>query len=367
MLGACAPKLLPTFSHQGRLLDSGGNPVPDGNYAVQYRIYQVATDGTAVYTENQNVAVKDGLFTTSLGLTTAVDPTLFAQPAWLEVRINGQTLTPRQPLQGAPYACSLASGAVVQGAEAIDRDYAGQTNTGATLTVINNDISATGGHGLLAVNRAAAADAARYNVAALQARAVGGATSNSTGSYGAIITSQAFRGMYVKAPDGYFAAVFDSPLGIYVGGSGCTGCTLLYVAQNVGGTPIAAGDFVAVAGVEMDADLNIPVMQVRRATGPGDAVSGVATGAAVRNPVGESNGVTTGGFEAADGPAAAGSYLSVAVQGLVQARAADATLQPGAGLAVGPDGVEAAADGGFTRALSAVDGNGLVWVMLGGQ
>ena len=94
----------------------------------------------------------------------------------------------------------------------------------------------------------------------------------------------------------------------------------------------------------------------------------MATGAAVRAPVGEFNGVTTGGFDAAEGPAAAGGYLSVAVQGLVQARAADAALQPGASVTAGPDGTIAASTGsGFTRALSAVDANGLVWVMLGGQ
>jgi hypothetical protein len=109
-------------------------------------------------------------------------------------------------------------------------------------------------------------------------------------------------------------------------------------------------------------------MQVRRATGPGDAIIGVAAGAATRAPVGEHNGVITGGFDAKTGPAAAGDYLSVAVQGLVQARAADAAPVPGDSLTAGPDGaVVAAAGGGFTRTLSAVDGDGLVWVMLGGQ
>jgi len=367
LLGACAPKLVPTFSHQGRLLDAGGNPVPDGNYTVEYRIFNVASGGTAAYTESQSVPVEDGLFTTSLGLTSTITPTIFAQPTWLEISIDGETLTPRQQLQGSPYAFSLISGAVVQGAEPIDRDFAGQTDTGGALTVLNNDGSASGGHGVLAINRAAAAGDDRTKVAALQARALGGVVADGTGSYGAIVTSQAYRGMYVTANDVYYAAVFDSPVGIYVSG-GCTGCTLLYNAQNVGDGPIAAGDFVAVEGVAMDADLNVPLMQVRRATGPDDVVIGVATGAAVRASVGEFNGVTTGGFDAAEGPAAAGGYLSVAVQGLVQARAADAALQPGASVTAGPDGAIAPSTGsGFTRALSAVDANGLVWVMLGGQ
>jgi len=368
ILAACAPKLTPSFSHQGRLLDAGGNPVPDGNYTFEYKIYNASSGGTAAYTESQSVSVADGLFTTSLGLSSTITPTIFAQPTWLEISVNGEALGPRQRLQGSPYAFSLISGAVVEGAETIARDFAGQSDTGAALTVLNNDATATGGHGLLAINRAAAAGADRDKTAAFQARALGGATASSTGSYGAIITSAAYRGMYAKAATNYNAAIFDSNVGInLIGGGSCTGCALAYYAQNVGDGPIAAGDFVAVVGVALDSELNTPVMQVRRATGPGDAVIGVAASAATRAAVDEFNGVRTGGFEAAGGPAAAGCYLSVVVQGLVQARAADAGLQPGAAVDAGANGAVAAAGAGFTRALSAVDGNGRVWVMLGGQ
>ena len=366
---ACAPKLVPTFSHQGRLLDDSGNPVADGDYTVDYSIFYDATGGTAAYTESQNVAVEDGLFTTSLGMTGPIDPTIFAQPTWLEVSINGEVLTPRQRLQGSPYAFSLTSGSVVQGAETLGRTYAGQENTGAALTVVNNDVSATGGHGLLAINWATAAGDDRANVAAFQARALGGVAEDNTGSYGAIITSQAYRGMYVDANDIYYAAVFDSPTGIAViGGGNCVGCTMAYYAENVGDAPIAAGDFVASVGVVVDAELGIPIMQVRRAGGPDDAIIGVSAGAAMRQPVEARNGVRAGGFDAAAGPAAAGGYLSVAVQGLARARAADAALQPGAAITASADGAAtAAASGGYTKALSIVDGDGMVWVMLGGQ
>ena len=349
------------------MLNENGAPVADGNYDVEYKIYQSATGGTAVHTETSSVAVKDGLFTNSLGLTSSINPDIFAQPTWLEVTVNGETLTPRQRLQGAPFAFSLVSGSTVQGSQPLDRTYAGQTNTGAAMTVLNNDASATGGHGLLAINRAAASGAARSNVAAFQARAIGGVVADGTGSYGAIVTSQAYRGMYVKANDIYYAAVFDSPVGIMLTGGGCVGCTLAYNALNVGDAPITAGDFVAVVGVELDADLDMPVMQVRKATSSSDAVIGVATGAAVREAVSEVNGVRAGGFNGTNGPAAAGSYLTVVVQGLVQARAADTSLQPGASLTASTDGAVAATAGGFTKALSAVDGNGMVWVMLSGQ
>ncbi len=366
ILGACAPELVPTFSHQGRLLDADGNPVPDGNYTVDYSIFYAPSGGTAAYTESQSVAVEDGLFTTSLGLTSTITPTIFAQPTWLEVSVAGETLAPRQQLQGAPYAFSLASGAVVQGSEPLDRTYAGQPNTGAALAVINNDGTATGGNGLLAMNMAASTSP--ETVSAFQARALGGVVGDGTGAYGAIITSEAFRGLYTKGYTNFYAAVFDSTIGIYLAGGGsCVGCAMAYNAQNTGDAPIRAGDFVAIEDVALDADLNVPVMQVRRATGPDDAIIGVASGAASRAPVGEHNGVRTGGFDAAAGDAAPGGYLTIVVQGLVRARAADAALQPGAALAAGPDGAVGVADGGYTRALSAVDADGLVWVMLSGQ
>lgn len=359
--------LAPVMSHQGRLLDASGDPVPDGDYEIVYSIYQAETGGTAVHTETQTVPVKDGLFTTSIGLSSAIDPTVFAGPTWLEISIGGEVLTPRQRMQGAPFAFSLVTGAVVQGIQTIDREFAGQTDTGAALTVINADTSETGGHGLLAINRAAAPPASREKVAALQARAVGGVTADNTGAYGAIITSQAYRGMYVKGGPTYYAGVFDSDVGItLIGGGSCSGCALVYYGQNTGTAAIRPGDLVAVDGVVLDAGLNIPVMQVRKATSAADAVIGVATGAATRQPVGEFNDVTTGGFEPTGGPAGQGGYVSVVVQGLVQARAAGTGLQPGTAISAGADGVVADSAGRF-RALSAVDNDGRVWVMVGGQ
>ena len=368
-LGACASKLVPLFSHQGRLLDADGNPVADGTYDFTYRIFQVASGGTAVHTEVKSVTVEGGLFNTSVGLSPAIDPTIFAQPTWLEISVEGEVLGPRQRLQGSPFAFSLVSGSVVQGGQPLDRDFGGQVNTGAALTVLNNDSSATGGHGLLAINRAIPPnDAEKDKVAALQARAVGTGATGSDSGYGAIITSSGHRGMRVQASPGRFAAVFDSTAGIWlIGGGSCTNCALAYYAQNADDTAITAGDLVAVIGVETDAEQGIPVMQVRKASGPDDSVIGVATGNASLTAVGESNGVRTGGFREGDGPTAApGGYLTVIVQGLVRATAADASLQPGDSVAAGANGVVAAASGGL-KALSAVDGDGMVWVMLGGQ
>lgn len=356
----------PTFSHQGRLLGADGNPVPDGNYTIKYEIFQTQTAGTAVYSETKtNVPVKNGLFDTSLGAVdpgARIDPTIFDRPTYLQITVNGTALTPRQRMQGSPFAFSLASGAVVQGQEKLARNYQGQTNTGATLTVVNTDNTAAGGAGLNVINQTSPEGlfVDRSNNAAFKALA------NGT-TYAAYIKSNGYGALNVNGASGLYEAVFTGGTGILVSGGSCNGCTMSYLAHNVGGAPIQAGEFVAVEGVIADADTGAPVMQVRVATSPSDAIIGVAMGAMSRIPISHSDGTRSVEFQGATGAAAADGYLAVAVQGLVQARAADAGLQPGTTVTAGTNGAEATSAGGFARALSAVDKDGLVWVMLGGQ
>ena len=353
-----------TFSYQGRLLTNAGNPVADGSYTIRYNLYHQASGGTPVFTDTESIAVSDGLFNSAIGTDVEIPPDTFAQPTWLEVTINGQTMTPRERLRGAPYAFSLASGAVIQGSEPMTRTFLTYQDTGSVLTVLNTNATNGGGNTLYLVNRADLELADREKIAALQARSAGNA-------YGAIVSSDNYRGMYAKGDNNFFAAVFDSNVGIKIeGGGSCQGCTMAYTARNDGGDTILAGDFVAAAGVEVDPDLNEPVMLVRKAVGPEDAIIGIASTSMTRSPVGEFQGVTTGGFDPREGPAAAGDYLSVVVQGLVQARVSQsATIDVGNQLTVVADGVQATEldEMSVARALSAPDGDGLVWVMFNGR
>jgi hypothetical protein len=371
-----AGNLTPRFSHQGRLLDSSGNPVPDGDYAVQYRFFHSSTGGTAVFTDTRTVAVEDGLFTNSIGATEFITPSIFAEPTWMEINVNGETLTPRQYLEGAPYAFSLVADAIVRGNVVITRTFAGLDNTGAAMTVWNTNGTSSGGNGLVVANQAAAEFGIpdkRGEVAALQAIAAGGDRlgSPASGAYGAKIVSQNYRGMYAKGATNFYAAVFDSTAGIQVtGGGSCSGCTMAYVAQNDGTSTIAPGDFVAAAGVSVDPDLDMPVMLVRKATSTTDAIIGVATGAVTRSPVGDFHGTTTGGFDPIGGPSEAGAYLSVVVQGLVQVKVGGgAAPQIGDRVTVesGEVAVVSNEQPGVARTLSGVDGDGFVWVMFNGQ
>jgi len=241
------------------------------------------------------------------------------------------------------------------------------------MTVVNGDSSASGTAGLLVVNNAAPTGAARAKVAALEVLAAGGQnnTEPQTGTYGAIIRSLHWRGLYAKGSSGFYAAVFDSNAGIeLIGGGTCAGCLVSFTGINEGSEIIDSGDFVAVLGVELDPDLNIPIMRVRKASDSSDTVAGVARSRMTRTPVADFNGVTTSGFDQAIGAVEPGAFLSVVVQGLVQANVGAVTgLNLGDYLTMSAWGVSAArtAQPAIGRAMSEVGKDGTVWVMLGGQ
>ncbi|RLC79774.1 MAG: hypothetical protein DRI61_07165, partial [Chloroflexi bacterium] len=102
-----------TISYQGRLLDSGGNPV-DGTRVMTFSLYAQASGGTPLWSRSEDVTINDGMFNVYLD----VDPDLFdGRALWLGVQVEGdaQEMQPRQPLLPVPYALSLRPGAVISG------------------------------------------------------------------------------------------------------------------------------------------------------------------------------------------------------------------------------------------------------------
>jgi len=139
LVTACGtPALENMMLYQGRLTNAGGTPI-NGSRNLLMRLYTTLTGGTVIWQETHNgVQVTEGLFQVVLGQTTPLDEADFHQPLWIETVVSGQTLSPRQPLYGAPYAFSLVPGAVIKG-------YIGATETfSSTLTVANFD----DGHGV---------------------------------------------------------------------------------------------------------------------------------------------------------------------------------------------------------------------------
>ncbi|MFC1680759.1 tail fiber domain-containing protein, partial [Pseudomonadota bacterium] len=102
------------MSYTGRLTDSGGAPLT-GTYDVTFKLYTVATMGTAVWTETQTgVSVSGGVFTVELGSVTPLDPADFSEPLYLGVTIGtDDEMSPRLPVSSAGYAFKPASYAKV--------------------------------------------------------------------------------------------------------------------------------------------------------------------------------------------------------------------------------------------------------------
>ena len=100
---AAIPKKL---TIQGRL-DQGGS-LADGNYAMVFKIYDVSSGGTALYTESHTgsnkVAVHNGFFKTTLGDLTALNLD-FDVPYWLGITIESDSeISPRIELTSSSYA-----------------------------------------------------------------------------------------------------------------------------------------------------------------------------------------------------------------------------------------------------------------------
>jgi hypothetical protein len=107
--------IYPLFSYQGRLVE-GGTPVT-GNRSMTFSLWTAGSGGASVWSEGPKVVtVNSGLFTVTLGDTSALPVNWFAYELWLQVQVGATTL-PRQRLMGAPYAMSLAPGAQVLGSK----------------------------------------------------------------------------------------------------------------------------------------------------------------------------------------------------------------------------------------------------------
>jgi len=107
----------PLLQYQGRLTDpSTGEAVSDGTYSMSFRLYDVASGGTALWTEIKDVSVNGGLFSTVLGDTSALSQALFdGQALWLGIKVGTDAeATPRQQIVPVAYALSLVPGAVVE-------------------------------------------------------------------------------------------------------------------------------------------------------------------------------------------------------------------------------------------------------------
>lgn len=133
--------------------------VPDNTYSIIFALYDVATGGTALWTETQSVVVINGIFNVILGSVVPLNLP-FEKPYWLGVTVaSNPELTPRFQLTSSPYsfnarsvADSAITGSKIEGGQVVRSinaltDHvnlvAGNgttvTSTGSTITIATSE------------------------------------------------------------------------------------------------------------------------------------------------------------------------------------------------------------------------------------
>lgn len=131
-----APGINQTINFQGKLVNTDGTNVTDGSYTIDFTLYDAASAGTDVWTEEQTVTVDDGIFRVVLGTVTPFGATVFDNDnLFLGIVIDaGTELSPRIRFTASPYAMNAKK---VNGLNV--------TNTTGTLTIPNSTTIAFSG------------------------------------------------------------------------------------------------------------------------------------------------------------------------------------------------------------------------------
>ncbi len=97
-----------TLSYQGVLTDTTGTPKLDGTYTFTFKLYQIATGGNALWSEQKTLLLQRGLFSTNLGDQVVFPASLtFDRQYWLGIQVaNNPEMAPRIPLTSSGYSFS---------------------------------------------------------------------------------------------------------------------------------------------------------------------------------------------------------------------------------------------------------------------
>ena len=109
LIAADVPKVI---NYQGKLFFNG-SPV-DTVVSIKYTLFDVPTGGTPLWEQNStSVPVTQGLFSDTLGLR--IDTVIATHTdLYLEISVNGVTLSPREKLCSAPFAITVADSAITE-------------------------------------------------------------------------------------------------------------------------------------------------------------------------------------------------------------------------------------------------------------
>ena len=118
-----------TLNFQARILSGSGALVPDGNYHVEFKLYDLVSGGSALWTETRTtgnlVTVKNGYLSAYLGSVNSFPTTIdWNEEHWLTMNIGGSAgsptwdgeMAPRIKLTAVPYAFQAGQLAKTSGA-----------------------------------------------------------------------------------------------------------------------------------------------------------------------------------------------------------------------------------------------------------
>ena len=129
-----------TLSFQGVLLDPTSNlPVMEGSYDFEFKLYNVSTGGTALWTETQSGITVDGegQYQVVLGSQTALTAD-FNEDYWLEIVVNTINLG-RTKLTGATYALGATTANTAH--STVRRDASGDFSAGTITADLVGDVT----------------------------------------------------------------------------------------------------------------------------------------------------------------------------------------------------------------------------------
>jgi hypothetical protein len=146
-----------TMNYQVMLTDDADQPLADQTVELVFTLWTQESGGTQEWAETHSTTTNSiGVVSVILGSVTPLDPDDFSGQLWLEVEVDGETLTPRRQLASAPYALHAGDsdllGGVAPGAYSLDghdhdAEYVneGQTNSVTTGMIVPDVVSSIDG------------------------------------------------------------------------------------------------------------------------------------------------------------------------------------------------------------------------------